>query len=73
MRNGNSEVRGTKFSALRVLIVPCGMETGSSEFRERTLTVLIVPCGMETIFEMSKGNNHLVLIVPCGMETAFND
>ena len=34
---------------MRVLIVPCGMETGYAVVVYVLIQVLIVPCGMETV------------------------
>ena len=56
---------------IRLLIVPCGIETGERTRESKSLTgLLIVPCGIETantsgdVFQRT-----FLLIVPCGIET----
>ena len=61
----------TQASAIRLLIVPCGIETTEmAALKVNEATLLIVPCGIETgKFAPPPYYVRELLIVPCGIET----
>ena len=60
-----------KFTLMKLLIVPYGIETMNSNVQHASGPLLIVPYGIETSLTWADPSLELLLIVPYGIETRY--